>query len=110
LQLVHLKEHPELLEGNTLEAIDRLAKAGVPPGAQRGRLRDDYALLRRVEHYLQILEDRQTHALPSDPRQLAALAKRTLGEHATAEQFTTELAAAQHRVHAAYRRFVGETG
>ena len=110
LQLAHLNEHPELLEGNTLEAVDLLAKAGVLPEAQRALLRRDYALLRRVEHYLQILEDRQTHALPSDERQLAALAKRTLGEHATAEQFTTELAAAQHRVHAAYRRFVGETG
>jgi glutamate-ammonia-ligase adenylyltransferase len=37
-------------------------------------LTEDYRLLRRVEHRLQMIADEQTHTLPEDPRAMAALA------------------------------------
>ena len=68
LQLVHARERPELLQGGTLPALRALAKAGLLSQETAERLSSDYLFLRRVEHFLQIYEDRQTHNLPSDRR------------------------------------------
>jgi len=102
LQLIHARAHPELLTGNTLQALAELAEAGVLPDATAAQLADDYLYLRRVEHYLQILEDRQIHTLPADAAELTALAKRMSGLEATADGFMADLAARLQRVHQAY--------
>ena len=102
LQLIHAADHPELLEGNTLSALDRLAKAGILPGNTVAELRDDYVFLRRVEHCLQILEDRQIHALPRDTAELDILAKRVLGVDTTAEAFLEAFHECSQRVRRAY--------
>ena len=94
LQLVHAHEHPELLCGGTLPALQALEAAGILPGETAEQLSADYLFLRRVEHFLQIYEDRQTHNLPRDPAQLRALARRMLGSGATAEQLLAKLAPA----------------
>src|SRR5277367_2165742 len=49
----------------TLDALPALAKAGHLPAAAARELAADYRTLRRVEHRLQMIADRQTHALPS---------------------------------------------
>jgi glutamate-ammonia-ligase adenylyltransferase len=103
LQLLHAPEHPGLLTGNTVEAIGALGQAGVLEPAAAERLRDDYLFLRRIEHYLQILEDRQIHALPEEEPQLRALARRVLGVEARAGDFLERLGECQERVRAAYR-------
>ena len=106
LQLMHARRHSELLTGNTLQALDELAAAGLLPAATAAQLSDDYVFLRRVEHYLQILEDRQIHALPTDAAELTALAKRMSGLQATAADFTADLHARLQRVHQAYLEFL----
>lgn len=55
------------LQTPSLLTVLPLLEAGrlLPPGAVQ-ELRDAYVFLRRLENRLQILEDRQTHALPTD--------------------------------------------
>ncbi len=58
----------------TVEGLGRLAAAGwVDRGAAR-QLAEDYRALRNVEHRLQMIADRQTHALPDDAEGVARLA------------------------------------
>ncbi len=56
----------ELRVGPTCEALRRLAGAGRIDPAAAAQLIDDYRFLRRLEHRLQMVDDAQTHALPSD--------------------------------------------
>ena len=100
LQLVHA---PAVLAGNTLAALEGLRLAGILAPERAESLARDYLFLRRIEHYLQIFEDRQTHTLPSDPGELSALARRALGPDISAERFSSELAACLTRVDAAFR-------
>jgi glutamate-ammonia-ligase adenylyltransferase len=71
------------------------------------QLKRDYLFLRRIEHYLQIFEDRQTHSLPAEPSELEALARRTLGPQASAARFQEELAGCLGRVAAAFADHLG---
>ena len=105
LQLVNAHNHAELLEANTLSALKALSAAGFMEQETAERLSDDYLFLRRVEHFLQIYEDRQTHSLPKDPAEMRALARRMLGNGATAEQFMSRLNKRFERVREEYRRF-----
>jgi glutamate-ammonia-ligase adenylyltransferase len=108
LQLIHAHENPGLVEANTLAALEILRSCGILPADAVERLSGDYIFLRRVEHFLQIYEDRQIHSLPRDPEQMRALARRMLGSGATAEQFQAKLARRFERVHEEYLKFVGE--
>jgi glutamate-ammonia-ligase adenylyltransferase len=56
----------ELRVGPTCEALRRLAGADRIDPATAAQLIDDYRFLRRLEHRLQMVDDAQTHALPSD--------------------------------------------
>lgn len=76
LQLAHGRDHPELRTPNTREALARLAEAGLLSPEDHRVLAEGYTFLRTVEHYLQILDYRQTHTLPSDPADLRYLARR----------------------------------
>jgi glutamate-ammonia-ligase adenylyltransferase len=105
LQLVHASERPELLQGGTLAALSAIADAGILERGLAVQLAGDYLFLRRVEHFLQIYEDRQTHSLPRDPAQLGALARLMLGSSSTTGQFLDELAGRFQRVQAACRAF-----
>ncbi|MGQ9491436.1 MAG: glutamine synthetase adenylyltransferase [Anaerolineae bacterium] len=76
LQLVHGGEHPELRTPNTREALTRLAEAGYLSAEDYRILAEGYTFLRTVEHYLQILDYRQTHTLPTEAADLRYLARR----------------------------------
>ena len=104
LQLIHAPENPSLLEGNTLTALDLLGEARILESPAVERLKQDYIFLRRVEHCLQILDDRQIHALPKDPEEIAALAKRVMGTGIRPDQFMKELTECLARVRSAYHR------
>ncbi len=102
LQLIHGPEIPGILGGNTLTALDNLQESGVLPDGVATQLKEDYIFLRRTEHYLQILEDRQIHALPRDPAALRVLARRMMGGHVEAEKFMEVLDHTLERIHDAY--------
>jgi glutamate-ammonia-ligase adenylyltransferase len=108
LLLVHAHEKPGLLCGGTLPALKGLGEAGILSPETAEQLSGDYLFLRRVEHFLQIYEDRQTHSLPRDPSQLRALARLMLGSGATSEQLMAKLGKRFERIQAEYRKFAGE--
>ncbi len=98
LQLIHAGGRPELLNGNTLASLALLAGAGILPAAEADALRTDYILLRRVEHCLQLFEDRQVYVIPQDPHALAALARRAIGSDCSATAFAALLDQCRQRV------------
>ena len=106
LQLSHAHDHPRLLCGGTLPALKALAEEGILAKEISDQLAQDYIFLRRVEHFLQIYEDRQTHSLPRDPAQLRALARLMLGSGASSEQLLSELDERFQRVRAAYEKLL----
>jgi glutamate-ammonia-ligase adenylyltransferase len=107
LQLINAPDNPELLEGNTLLAIDKLSGAGILNEEAAGQLSRDYIFLRRIEHCLQILEDRQVHALPNNSSEMAHLAKRILGPEGRTDVFLEQLNASRERVRDAFERYLG---
>jgi glutamate-ammonia-ligase adenylyltransferase len=110
LQLIHAADQPEILEGNTLVALNKLCDAGLLQDGVSEQLRQDYLFLRVVEHYLQILEDRQIHAVPDDSAELTALAKRVLGPEAEGSSFREKLESCTKRVRETYVRQLLEAG
>ena len=65
LQVVRGGQFPELRTRPTLNALQRVTKAGLmtPDAAQKLALA--YGFLRQVEHRIQYLDDQQTHVLPT---------------------------------------------
>ncbi|WP_137922391.1 bifunctional [glutamate--ammonia ligase]-adenylyl-L-tyrosine phosphorylase/[glutamate--ammonia-ligase] adenylyltransferase [Hydrogenophaga sp. 2FB] len=74
LQVVRGGQFPELRTRPTLDALQRLCKAGLMPPATAAALAEAYTFLRRVEHRIQYLDDQQTHVLPTRDDDLAWLA------------------------------------
>ena len=64
LQLLHGGEYPEVRHANTLVALSKLEGIGCLTPEERGIMVDTYRFLRRVEHRLQTMFDRQTHEMP----------------------------------------------
>jgi [glutamine synthetase] adenylyltransferase / [glutamine synthetase]-adenylyl-L-tyrosine phosphorylase len=78
LQVVRGGQFPELRTRPTLDALQRVAKAGLMPQATADALGVAYVFLRQVEHRIQYLDDQQTHVLPTHDGDLAWIAQ-TLG-------------------------------
>ena len=108
LQLIHAPEDPSLLHGNTLIALELLREAGILPEKATFSLKAAYLFLRQVEHYLQILEDRQVHAVPVERSELNALSKRLLGIDGNAEAFVEKLNSCLREVRSAYATYLLE--
>jgi glutamate-ammonia-ligase adenylyltransferase len=75
LQLVWGGRDPALRSPRTLDALALLTRAGHLPRRTTGELGAAYRFLRRVEHRLQMVADRQTHSLPDKRPQLEAFAR-----------------------------------
>ena len=91
LQLIHGKQHPHLLKKSTLNGLSALSKTGILSEDAADILRTHYIFLRRIEHYLQLHEDRQTHHLPKTTDGLLALAKHLQGSSASVDDFMRAL-------------------
>lgn len=108
LQLVHGRVDEELRTPDTRAALRALAVGGYVDVDDAERLTTAYELLRRVEHALQLDEERQTHSLPEgrdDRRRIA----RVLGYHGSkeggpTERFDRDVAAHRAQVRALHER------
>jgi [glutamine synthetase] adenylyltransferase / [glutamine synthetase]-adenylyl-L-tyrosine phosphorylase len=78
LQVVRGGHYPELRTRPTLQALQRIAAAGLMPQATADALARAYEFLRRVEHRIQYLDDQQTHVLMGCDDDLGWIA-RTMG-------------------------------
>ena len=74
-QLIHGGRDPALRSGNTREALQALAAAGVFDPEVSRKLDEAYVLFRTVEHRLQMVEDRQTHELPKSAEAMDNVAR-----------------------------------
>ena len=64
-QLIFGGRDPALRAPATVDALAALAAAGRIDGDVAGALTRHYALFRRIEHRLQMVDDQQTHSLPT---------------------------------------------
>jgi glutamate-ammonia-ligase adenylyltransferase len=74
-QLIHGGRDSSLRAPATLDALGALASAGIIEPEAAGTLGQAYRWLRTVEHRLQMVDDRQTHSLPSAPDSLDGVAR-----------------------------------
>ncbi len=103
LQLIYATEIPEVLSGNTFEALRNLDRHHLLPGAIVDELTRTYVYLRRIEHLLQLYDDRQTHIIPADEAKRTSLARR-MGE--TPEGFEAHLDSTMIRVRELFETFL----
>lgn len=94
LQLLNGGELPQIRTGNTLDAIAQLELAGCLTRQERSILEENYVFLRKLEHFLQIMYDRQTHSLPEDPEEIRKIATRMGFGHEDPAQVRTRFQAA----------------
>ncbi|QKV51476.1 bifunctional [glutamate--ammonia ligase]-adenylyl-L-tyrosine phosphorylase/[glutamate--ammonia-ligase] adenylyltransferase [Comamonas antarctica] len=78
LQVVRGGQFPELRCRPTLEALQRLSRAGLMSAETAEALAQAYTFLRQVEHRIQYLDDQQTHVLPTRDDDLLWIAQ-TMG-------------------------------
>ncbi|MBU0823083.1 MAG: bifunctional [glutamine synthetase] adenylyltransferase/[glutamine synthetase]-adenylyl-L-tyrosine phosphorylase, partial [Alphaproteobacteria bacterium] len=74
-QLIYGGRDPSLRVPATVDALAALAAAGRVEPEVATRLSGHYATLRRIEHRLQMVEDQQTHGLPTQPAALDGVAR-----------------------------------
>jgi glutamate-ammonia-ligase adenylyltransferase len=110
LQRLHGGRVPWVRHGGTMLALGRLADKDLLSAAEYGRLVSAYRFLRNLEHRLQFADDRQTHTLPSDSRELDLLARTMptaqLGSAPSGEKLLHELNAHLEAVLEIYGRVI----
>lgn len=74
-QLIHGGREPALRTPATRDALTALAAADRIDAADAAALTDAYTLFRTIEHRVQMVDDRQTHALPVQPDALDRVAR-----------------------------------
>ena len=101
-QLIYGGRNPRLRVRGTIEGLHALAGAGLIQDKVARELADCYEFLRRVEHRLQMVDDRQTHVLPADDAGFAAIA--TFMGYDGAEPFAADLLRTFRTVEGHYAR------
>ncbi len=108
LQLVHGSNDSTIRSANTLIALQQLADGGYIASDDAVVLSGSYRFLRNVEHRLQLVEEEQTHTIPSNVGEQEALA-RSLGFRDTprtraVDNMMQELRAHQTVVRSSHKR------
>ena len=109
LQLIYAGKQPGLREKGSMAALGKLVEAGLVRGDEAATLRAAYIFLRTVEHRIQVVQERQTHNLPTSAAELRALARRS--GFANVEEFNTALERHRQAVHTIFHDlfYSGET-
>ena len=76
LQLVNGGEVKDLRERNSLRALKKLRRLNIIDEEVFESLTSSYLFLREVEHSIQLVEERQTHKIPTSAEDLEILGKR----------------------------------
>jgi [glutamine synthetase] adenylyltransferase / [glutamine synthetase]-adenylyl-L-tyrosine phosphorylase len=75
LQMVHGRSDPDIRDRSTLGALGELSDAGYIADEDADALSEAYRFLRTLEHRLQLVEEEQTHAVPTEPSAHSHLAR-----------------------------------
>jgi len=76
LQLIAGRDDPTVRSINTLDGLVRLVEHKLIKVDEFRHLSDGYVFLRTIEHALQLTHYKQIHHIPSEPRELAYLARK----------------------------------
>lgn len=106
LQLIRGGRIPSIQQPSIFAAMQALCQEGLLEAEAEQMLRTDYLLLRRVEHWLQGMDDQQTQTLPADElsRQRLVLAIGALDWPALQQQINTAMA----RIHQQFRLVIAQ--
>jgi glutamate-ammonia-ligase adenylyltransferase len=108
LQLVHGRHDPALRSPTTLDALAELAAAGYLTATDGADLDEAYRFLRTVEHRVQLVDERQVHAVPAadDERERVArvLGFRGSPDGSALANFDGDLARCRVRVRSIHER------
>lgn len=66
LQLLNGGKQEQLRSGNTLSVIDKLEQINLLNKNESAIFKTSYKFYRQIEHYLQLMNDRQTHVIPEE--------------------------------------------
>lgn len=97
-QLIYGGRMPQLDEPNTLTALEKLKTLRLLPADAAQELQAAYVFLRRVEHWIQLDQNRQTQKIPSSPKARERLAE-ALGFDGHWTRFQEALTAHTQAVH-----------
>ncbi|MHB8513401.1 MAG: bifunctional [glutamine synthetase] adenylyltransferase/[glutamine synthetase]-adenylyl-L-tyrosine phosphorylase [Actinomycetota bacterium] len=75
LQLVHARRDESIRQAGTLQALEALARGAYVGDEDAVELAKAYEFLRKVEHRLQMAQERQTHTVPEDEHRRRTLAR-----------------------------------
>jgi len=75
LQMLHGGKINELRTPNTIEAIKKLTEKNLIPHHESIELINSYKFLRKIENFIQLMDDRQTHLIPEDEDKFQNLIK-----------------------------------
>ncbi|MFN4111435.1 MAG: hypothetical protein ACK4G1_04115 [Ignavibacteria bacterium] len=75
LQLLHGGKFKNLRTSNTIDAIINLTELNLIENDTGRRLIDSYKFLRKIENFIQLMDDRQLHSIPQDQDRLQNLVK-----------------------------------
>ncbi|HYP05611.1 MAG TPA: glutamine-synthetase adenylyltransferase [Bryobacteraceae bacterium] len=110
LQRLHGGREPWVRHGGTMLALLRLQDKNLLSEVEYSRLAAAYEFLRHLEHRLQFLDDRQTHTLPADRRELETLARKMpateLGRMPSADKLLHQLNLHLEEVQETYDRVI----
>ncbi len=107
LQLLNGGKINEIRTGNTLEAIRLLNIHKLLGIGETEILTNSYILFRKIEHFLQLMNDKQTHLIPGPGELLEKLAF-WMG-YTSANEFRLDVAARQSEVKKIFNSIMGET-
>ena len=107
LQLLNGGKIKSLRTGNSLSAIENLHSEKLLSDDESGILTESYIFYRKIEHFLQLMNDRQTHLIPDDEEILQRLS-RFLGFKNPAS-FQAKVENTRNRVRDIYNSIVGKS-
>ncbi len=104
LQLLNGGKIKELQTSNTLNAIDSLLKNDLLNQREADSLKTSYITYRKIEHYLQLMNDLQTHTIPEES-EISEKISRFLGFKSILE-FKKEIRLYKNRVQKIYNSII----
>ena len=112
LQLRWGHAHPKIMDRQTLKGLTKLVRVGILEKHDAQALRESYCFLRNLEHKIQMVNELQTHVLPSQFEDIAKCAIRMgspqgYTSQQIAENFLADYRFHTARVHALYQRIIG---
>ena len=107
LQLLNGGKNESLKTGNTINALKKLTEANLLTADEEQHLSKAYILYRKVEHFLQLMNNIQTHTIPSSG-EIAEKLSLYLG-FKNLNKFREYINQSRERVRVVYNSVVGET-